>query len=53
MRYKEGTRVYDTAEEASEDLSSRGYTVKITRVTDGADTAANVEKKGVSHLDGK
>lgn len=31
VRYKEGTKTYETIEEATEDLTNRGYTVKIIR----------------------
>ncbi|KAJ8353684.1 hypothetical protein SKAU_G00212510 [Synaphobranchus kaupii] len=34
VRYKDGTKIYETIEEATEDLTDRGYTVKIIRPPD-------------------
>lgn len=33
-RYKEGSRTYDTIEEATEDLAKKGYKVKVIRSPD-------------------
>lgn len=34
VRYKEGSRTYDTIEEATEDLAKKGYKVKVIRSPD-------------------
>ncbi|KAJ8348998.1 hypothetical protein SKAU_G00277150 [Synaphobranchus kaupii] len=34
VRYKDGTKIYETIEEATKDLTDRGYTVKIIRPPD-------------------